>query len=53
MGMLVLVGWNGVTPDEFEGILRSRERSQIRQVAPARGLCLMRVEYDACEGVLQ
>jgi len=49
VGTLVLVGWGRVSPKEFEAILQSRDRSQIRQVAPARGLCLTRVDYP--EGV--
>jgi tRNA pseudouridine38-40 synthase len=53
VGTLVLVGWGQVSPDEFESMLRARDRSRIKQVAPARGLCLMHVEYSAREGVLQ
>jgi tRNA pseudouridine38-40 synthase len=50
VGTLVLVGWGRVSPEEFKAILQSRDRSQIRQVAPARGLCLERVGYP--EGVI-
>jgi tRNA U38,U39,U40 pseudouridine synthase TruA len=39
--------------EEFEALLRARDRSLIRQVAPAQGLCLMRVDYAMREGVLQ
>jgi tRNA pseudouridine38-40 synthase len=54
VGTLVLVGLGQLTAAEFEGLLQARDRSQIRLVAPAQGLCLMRVEYDAmCEGVVQ
>jgi len=53
VGTLVLVGWGQVSPGEFEGILLARDRSLIKQVAPAHGLCLMRVEYAAHEGVSQ
>jgi tRNA pseudouridine38-40 synthase len=53
VGMLVLVGWGQVSPAEFEGMLLARDRSLIKQVAPAQGLCLMRVEYAAHEGVSQ
>jgi tRNA pseudouridine38-40 synthase len=52
VGMLVLVGTGQVLGEDFEAILQSRDRSQIRQVAPPHGLCLMRVEYAAREGVL-
>lgn len=51
VGALVLVGWGLESPESFEGLLRARDRSQIRVVAPARGLCLVRVDYP--EGVLE
>jgi tRNA pseudouridine38-40 synthase len=54
VGTLVRVGLGELTVEEFEGLLRARDRSLIRLVAPAQGLCLMRVEYDAmCQGVVQ
>jgi len=53
VGMLVLVGWGQVSVEEFEALLRSRDRSLVKQVAPAQGLCLMRVDYDMREGVSQ
>jgi tRNA pseudouridine38-40 synthase len=54
VGTLVLVGLGELTTSEFEGLLRARDRSQIRLVAPAQGLCLMRVDYDEMyEGVVQ
>jgi tRNA pseudouridine38-40 synthase len=53
VGMLVLVGWGRISTEEFEEILESRDRSRIRQVAPAQGLCLMQVDYATGEGVLQ
>lgn len=45
VGTLVLVGSGQVSVEEFQAILRARDRGQIRQVAPAHGLCLMRVDY--------
>ena len=51
VGTLVLVGWGQVSSQEFEAFLRARDRSLIKQVAPAHGLCLMRVDYAAREGV--
>jgi tRNA pseudouridine38-40 synthase len=51
VGVLVLVGWGQVSPGEFEAMLRAQDRSQVRQVAPAHGLCLIQVDYP--EGVLQ
>ena len=51
VGTLVLVGSGQVTLQEFDSFLLARDRSLIKQVAPARGLCLMRVDYAAREGV--
>lgn len=53
VGMLVLVGWGQVAVEGFEAILNAQDRSLIRQVAPAQGLCLMRIHYATGEGVLQ
>ena len=46
VGTLVLVGWGEMTVEEFETILASKDRSQVRQLAPAHGLCLIQVNYD-------
>ncbi len=51
VGTLVLVGWGQLPPQEVESFLQARDRSLIKQVAPAHGLCLMRVDYAAREGV--
>lgn len=51
VGMLVQVGWGQMPPSEFEAALLARDRHLVRQVAPAHGLCLIRVDYP--EGVLQ
>jgi len=51
VGMLVQVGRGQVLSAEFETALRARDRSLVRRVAPAHGLCLVRVDYP--EGVLQ
>jgi tRNA pseudouridine38-40 synthase len=54
VGTLVLVGLGELSTSDLEVQLRARDRSQIRLVAPAHGLCLMRVDYDEmCEGVVQ
>ncbi len=45
VGTLLWVGRGKVSPDGFEGILRSRDRARAGPSAPARGLCLMRVDY--------
>lgn len=52
VGSLVLVGSGQISPEGFEAILQARDRSQVKQIAPAQGLCLMRVDYAAREGVL-
>jgi tRNA pseudouridine38-40 synthase len=46
VGMLVLLGAGQISTEEFEALLQNGDRSQIRQVAPAQGLCLMRVDYS-------
>jgi len=51
VGTLVQVGWQQISPDEFRGILEATDRSLVKLVAPAQGLCLMRVDYTAREGV--
>jgi tRNA pseudouridine38-40 synthase len=53
VGTLVLVGWGLISPEEFEAMLHARDRSLIKQVAPAHGLCLMQVNYDTSKGVSQ
>lgn len=50
VGMLVQVGCGQISLDEFAAIVKARERSQGKSLAPAHGLCLMRVDYP--EGVL-
>ena len=51
VGTLVLVGSRQITVQEFETILQTRDRSQIKQVAPAHGLSLTSVDYP--EGVFE
>jgi len=54
VGTLVRVGLGELTVEGFEGLLGARDRGLIRLVAPAQGLCLMRVDYDATfQGVVQ
>jgi len=45
VGTLLLVGTGVLSPEGFEEILRSADRSRAGQVAVARGLCLMKVNY--------
>lgn len=52
VGTLVLVGWGQMSTQEFDGMLQAKDRSQVRQVAPAHGLCLVRVDYAMREGVV-
>ncbi len=51
VGTLALVGRGQIQPQDVESFLQARDRSLIQQVAPAHGLCLMRVDYAAREGV--
>jgi tRNA pseudouridine38-40 synthase len=53
VGALARVGRGDLSVDEFQSVMKSRDRSQIKLVAPPQGLCLMQVNYAACEGVLQ
>jgi len=53
VGTLVRVGRGQISPQELEAMRQARDRSQVKQVAPAHGLCLMRVDYAAREGVEQ
>ena len=45
VGTLLLVGTGGLSLDEFGEILQSADRSRAGQVAPAHGLCLIKVGY--------
>lgn len=45
MGMLLEVGKGSVTPQEMKSMLDARDRSLVTQIAPANGLCLMRVKF--------
>jgi len=51
VGTLALVGSGQLSPDEFEAMLLAQDPSRVKQIAPAHGLCLVRVDYD--EGVIQ
>jgi tRNA pseudouridine38-40 synthase len=51
VGMLVMVGAGQISVEEFQALLQAQDRSQIRRVAPAHGLCLMRVDYPAWPAV--
>ena len=51
VGTLVQVGWGQISAQEFGVLLQARDRSLVKQVAPAQGLCLIRVDYAAREGV--
>lgn len=51
VGTLAQVGWNEMSVEEFQAILEARDRSRVKRVAPAHGLCLVEVNYAASEGV--
>jgi tRNA pseudouridine38-40 synthase len=46
VGTLVDVGLGKITPLDFKSILDSRDRSRAGVTAPARGLILVKVNYD-------
>ena len=45
VGTLRLAGHGELTPDEFEQILASADRSRVKTLAPPHGLCLVEVLY--------
>jgi len=58
VGSLVLVGSGQLSAEGFEAVLAARDSSLAKQLAPAHGLCLMRVDYSeagypACKGAMQ
>jgi tRNA pseudouridine38-40 synthase len=46
VGTLVEVGLGRRTPESLEGVLASRDRARAGPTAPARGLFLVRVDYE-------
>jgi tRNA pseudouridine38-40 synthase len=47
MGLLVQVGRGLLTVDDFTHLWQTRQREQVKYSAPAKGLCLLRVGYEA------
>jgi tRNA pseudouridine38-40 synthase len=45
VGTLIEVGRGKIAPEEIARILEARDRAQAGPTAPARGLCLVKVEY--------
>jgi tRNA pseudouridine38-40 synthase len=45
VGTLLAVGRGKLTPEQFQAVLESRDRSQAEAVVPPHGLCLTRVNY--------
>lgn len=45
VGTLLLVGYKKIAPDEVKDILRSKDRARAGPNVPAKGLCLVKVEY--------
>jgi tRNA pseudouridine38-40 synthase len=46
VGTLLLVGREKLRPDDVRRIRQSRSRANCPALAPAKGLCLVRVDYD-------
>ncbi|MBN1660947.1 MAG: tRNA pseudouridine(38-40) synthase TruA [Anaerolineae bacterium] len=53
VGTVALVGEGRFPAEEVAEMLQARDRSLVRQVAPALGLCLTKVSYPVSEGVMQ
>lgn len=49
VGALVQVGTGRLSPAAFRGLLRGRQPCAAGPVAPARGLCLLRVDYTGLD----
>ncbi len=47
IGTLVDVGLGRITPDDFEAVLRSKDRSRAGATAPPHGLFLKSVQYES------
>ncbi len=45
-GTLLEVGYGERSPESMEELLAARERAQAGFTAPAKGLCLLKVDYD-------
>ncbi len=45
-GTLLEVGWGKRTPESMEELLEAKSRSLAGITAPAKGLCLIKVDYD-------
>lgn len=45
VGLMVELGHGAITPERFWTIFAARDHRALRHVAPARGLCLVAVEY--------
>jgi tRNA pseudouridine38-40 synthase len=46
MGILVQVGRDALSVEEFTHLWQSRQRDRVKYAAPAGGLCLLRVGYE-------
>ena len=46
VGTLLEVGYHKKRVEEIEEILLAKDRQRAGYTAPAKGLCLMKVEYD-------
>lgn len=50
VGTVLEIGRRSMDPERIEEVLGTRDRRRAGPTAPARGLCLMRVVYDAASG---
>ncbi|MFN2926051.1 tRNA pseudouridine(38-40) synthase TruA [Lachnospiraceae bacterium YH-ros2228] len=46
VGTLLEVGYHRMTPDDMTSILEAKDRKKAGPTAPAKGLCLISVDYD-------
>lgn len=46
VGTLLRAGTGAITPQSVDELLLSRDRARCPMIAPAHGLCLVRVDYD-------
>jgi tRNA pseudouridine38-40 synthase len=45
VGTLIEVGYHRMTPESMVEVLDAKDRKQAGPTAPAKGLCLLRVDY--------
>ena len=45
VGTLLQVGWGEIEPEQVAEIIEAKDRRTAGPTAPAKGLCLMKVDY--------